>query len=352
MSNAVGKAIEFGYANARVKAMKEAFLSEKEINAMIEANSIDEVYALLEKTQYREDLVASALKERTIADQIEFATTKNFSRNLQKLVKIVPKKFEKQLIELFEKYDINNLKTILVSKHLGEAKEKIEPLITDSMAISKGKMNKLLDSKSVKEIVNILGGTGYGKVLGKQLKEYEKDNEIALLIFALDEYYYSKLPSIAKNPYGDEKVIIKMLKSQADIRNISNICRGKKDNVATDKLHKMLIKSGNISTEVLGKACSAKNVEESLKIFEKTYGLTKAIEEYKKTGSLIPLEMELERNLAKKGLKVLRTSVLSLGAIAGFLFLKEEEVNNIRKIVRCKEFNLPQDQIREMCVIV
>ncbi|MCR4335183.1 MAG: V-type ATPase subunit [archaeon] len=348
----IGKAFEFGYANARVKAMKQALLGEKEINAMTEANSADGVYSLLEKTQYREDLVVSALKERTIADQIEFATTKNFSRTLQKIVKIVPKKFENEIKELFEKYDVNNLKTILVSKHLGKVKEKIEPLIIDSMSISKGRMNKILDATSVKEVVNLLGGTIYGKVLQKHLKEYEKDNEISSLIFALDEYYYSKLPSIAKNPYGDERIILKMLKSQADIRNISNICRGKKDNITADKLHEMMIKSGNIRGDVLEKACSAKNVEEAAKIFEKNYSLGKAIEEYKKTGSLIPIEMELERNVAKKGLKVLRNSVLSLGTIAGFLFLKEEEVNNIRKIVRCKEFNLPQEQIKEMTVIV
>ena len=352
MSNAVLRAFEFGYANSRVKAMKQALLGEKEINAMTEANGVDEVYSLLEKTQYREDLVASALEDRTIADQIEFATTKNFSRTLHKIVKMVPKKFENQIQELFEKYDINSLKMILVSKHLGEAKEKIEPLIMKSTSISKGKMSKILDAKNVKEVVSILGGTIYGKVLGKQLKEYEKDNEISSLLFALDEYYYSKLPAIAKNDSGDERIILKMLKAQVDIKNISNICRGKKDNIAPDKLHEMLIKSGNIPTEILGKACSAKNVDESLKIFEKNYALTKAIDEYKKTGSLIPLELELERNLAKKGLKVLRNSVLSIGAIAGFLFLKEEEVNNIRKIVRCKEFNLPQEQIREMCVIV
>ena len=59
------KALEFGYANARVKAMKQSLLSEKELNALAEAKSIGELYSLLEKTQYREDLVASALKERT-----------------------------------------------------------------------------------------------------------------------------------------------------------------------------------------------------------------------------------------------------------------------------------------------
>ncbi|HZX20067.1 MAG TPA: V-type ATPase subunit, partial [archaeon] len=159
------KALEFGYANARVKAMKQSLLSEKELNALAEAKSIGELYSLLEKTQYREDLVASALKERTIEDQIEFATTKNFSRTLKKIVKITPEKARQSIMEMFGKYDINNIKTILVNKHLGEAKEKIEPFIMEPISISKGKMNKIMDAKNVREAINNLAGTEYGTVL-------------------------------------------------------------------------------------------------------------------------------------------------------------------------------------------
>ncbi|MAG18399.1 MAG: hypothetical protein CL944_02915 [Candidatus Diapherotrites archaeon] len=352
MIRIVLRALEFGYVNARVKAMKQGLLGEKEVNSMIESNSVNEIYAILEKSQYREDLVASALEDRTIADQIEFATTKNFSRTLQKIIKFVPKNFEHELIELFEKYEVNNMKTILISKHLGEDKEKIEPLIMDSTIISKGRMNKILEAKTVKEVVGLLGEIVYGKVLEKPLKVYEKDNEISSLLFTLDEYYYSKLPAMAENKSGDERIILKMLKSQADVKNISNICRGKKDDLPVEKLHKMLIESGNLSKEVLKKACAAKNVEDAAKVFEKNYALSKPIEEYKKTDSLIPIELELERNIAKKGLKVLRNSVLSIGTVAGFLLLKEEEISNIRKIVRSKEFNVPNEQIKEMAVIV
>ncbi len=348
----IGKAMKFGYSNARVKAMKQSLLSEKETNTLIEADDVAEVYTLLEKTPYKEDLIAGALKERTMADRIEFATTKNLSRTLKKIVKIVPKDTQGAVIALFQKYELNNIKTILTSKHIGEPKEKIEPIIMESMVLSKGKMNKLLNAKDVKEAVILLSGTQYGAVLEKQAKEYEKAGDITKLLFALDNYYYTKISAVVKNNLGDERIITKMLKAQADIKNISNICRAVKDGISEDKVTGMLIEGGNIGKDRLLKASRAKNVEEAAKNFISNYPLQKAIEEYKKTGSLIPIEMELEKNVARTGLKVLRNSVLSLGAIAGFLFLKEEEINNIRKIVRCKEFNLPNEKIREMTVIV
>ncbi len=67
----VQRALTLGYANSRVKAMKTSLLSNQELFAMVEANSLEEINALLEKTSYREHLVSSAWKERSIADRIE-----------------------------------------------------------------------------------------------------------------------------------------------------------------------------------------------------------------------------------------------------------------------------------------
>jgi vacuolar-type H+-ATPase subunit C/Vma6 len=64
----------------------------------------------------------------------------------------------------------------------------------------------------------------------------------------------------------------------------------------------------------------------------------------------VHFEVQLERSIVERGLRALRTSVLSVGAIASFIFLKEEEISNIRKIVRGIEFGIPRDEIREMVV--
>ncbi len=348
----VERAINFGYANARVKAMKGLLLSEKETVAMMDAKNPDEVYSLLEKTPYRQDLVGSAMKGRSISDQIELACTKNFSRLLKKIRALTPKDAQKKMDELFEKYDIENLKTILITKHLGEGKETAASLITETGVLSKGLLNRMLDAKGLKEAVAELGGTPYGSLLEKAMGKYGKEREINTLISSLDEYYYRKLPQIVRNPYGDERIILNMLKAQGDLKNVSNVLRAKKAGMKEDRIAELLISGGSITRDSLMQAASAKNVEEAAKAFEKNYKIGKALEEFRKTGSLIPVEVEIEKGIAKKALTGLRTSVLSLGAIAGFLLLKEQEVANIRKICRAKEFSLPAEKIMEMVVLV
>ena len=107
------RALKFGYANARVKSMKQNLLGQKELGAMLEARSVQEIYSILEKTPYREDLVANSLNEKTIADKIELACSHNFSRTLAKILKMSPRDSQEKIAAMFEKYDIKNEKAFL-----------------------------------------------------------------------------------------------------------------------------------------------------------------------------------------------------------------------------------------------
>ena len=344
------RAQKYGYANARVKALKQSLLSAREVYALIEAKNAGEVYALLERTPYKQDLVGSALKGKTLEDQIELACTKNFSRMLKQIVKISPKDLRPDIMQLFEKYEVNNVKLLILGKHLGQGIEETEQLVLETGILSRAVIRRALEAKTVKEAVSELGGTVYGAVLQKGLRKYEKENDVSALLFALDDYYFRKLPEFAKNSFRDERIILEMLKAQIDAKNISAILRAKNAGIEEAKISALVLGRGSLSREKIEKAVKGKNAEEAAKVFEKEFGLSKAIESFTKTGSLIPIEVELEKGVARKGLKVLSRSVLSKGAIAGLLFLKEEEVNNIRKIVRAKEFSLDAAKMREMIV--
>ncbi len=254
--------------------------------------------------------------------------------------------------ELFEKYDVENIKTILIAKHMNEDKEKTENLVTDTGLLSRELLQSVLNSKSVKEAVFLLSGTKYGKALWSGFLKYEKSGDVSDITKALDEYYSNSIPQIAENPVGDERIIASMLVAEIDAKNISNVLRGLKAGLEPKKILGLVISGGSITKEKFVQAINSKSVEEAMSVFSNKIGSQKVVEEYKKSGSLIPLELELEKKLVRKGLHVLRTSVLSLGAIVGILYLKEQEVSNIRKIIRAKEFGVPIERIKEMLVVV
>ena len=102
--------------------------------------------------------------------------------------------------------------------------------------------------------------------------------------------------------------------------------------------------------ETLKRMAEAKTAEEALAMQGK-FALSGEIVQFKKGGSLSLIENALEEEIAKEGLRELRRSVLSLSAIVGFLFLKERETKNIRKIVRTKAFGFSTEEIRKLVVV-
>ena len=349
IGDAVSRSLKYGYSNARVKAMKHLLLRKQDLDLLAEAKDSRAVYALLEKTTYRQDLVNASLKGKTLPDQIELACTKNFSRMLSKIARISPKDAREKIIALFERYEIENIKVMLASKEVGKGKEEIAPFIMETGIMPKAAINRMLDAKNVKEAVSALEGTPYWAIVEKAMR---KDGSLLSAISALDEYYYSKMKKTAKDFSSEEREIFNMLNAMADAKNISAVLRSKKEGIDAARIVKETSSIGKITREKIIQAANAKNAEDSAKVFEKDFGLADAIAEYKKTGSLIPIEIELEKGYAKKALGVLRRSILSIGAIAGFLLLKEEEIRNIRKILAAKEFGLPNERLRQMLVVV
>ena len=76
------------------------------------------------------------------------------------------------------------------------------------------------------------------------------------------------------------------------------------------------------------------------------------MDEYRKNASLSAFEIAMATANAKEGLATFQRAGMGLGAIVGGLLLKENEMNNIRKIVRAKALGLPGEEIVKMMVSV
>jgi V/A-type H+-transporting ATPase subunit C len=341
--------MKYGYSNARTKALRTTILPKAQMEAMAGAKSLQDVFGMLERTSYKEDLVAVPIASRGTL-HIELALGRNFSGVLRKLVRISPKDKRDTISGLFEKYEINNIKTMLVGKHIGESGKKITALMVETGMLRKTQLDRMSEMKSVKEVVGYLSGTAYGVVLEKKMREYERTAEIQVLLQALDEYYYKKLPLIAEAFGEGQTEIVLLLKSAADANNMANIMRGKKEGFGKEELLGLVVpESGSLKKETLKRAVTAKSPEECAETLA-PYLPSGALERFLKDGSVANLEIALEKSIAVKALKMMRKSTLSLAAIAGFLLLKEEEIKNIRKIIKAKEFDLGVDETREMLV--
>ncbi len=169
--------------------------------------------------------------------------------------------------------------------------------------------------------------------------------DIAKLEAILDLFYYSLYSDNVRFAARELRPIAKIFKKETDVKNASVIMRLKHHGIV-DKgvLEKYFIKGGTKSFASFVPIMDARGEEDALKLAARLFEL-KGV-----PSDVVELETMLGNQLAGSKLKAFYHSPLSAGTILGFLFLKEEEINNLRKAAVGKEFGLPDEKIREMLV--
>ncbi|MDO8626995.1 MAG: V-type ATPase subunit, partial [Candidatus Diapherotrites archaeon] len=146
--------------------------------------------------------------------------------------------------------------------------------------------------------------------------------------------------------------VSKLLESDIDSKNLMNILRAKKSNAENLFIEKILISNGGMDKKYLSGLLKLESVEKIIETVKAKFGLQQALEKFKEDNSLIHFELGLEKLKLSKGLSVLRRSILSIGTIMGFVYLKEQEISNIKKILRAKEFNIEKEETEKMLLFI
>ncbi len=362
----------YGYSNARVRAMRPRLLSKRQAEDLLKINTNAAVAEYLSRTAYGEDFFNLPAKMND-ENRVEIAVARNFARVAQKLLKITPNQSRETLQAFLGRYDIHNLKAVLLAKKLGKTKEETEQLLVPAGSLTKAQLMGLFSAKSSEQVYSALRGTEFGAkfLFSASISHIPKDQvkavlqnpsdtaRLDILVAALDSYYYEVASSAVKPTEKDSRIILSLLRSETDAKNAMTILRMKKSGSEKGAILKCMVEGGSFSKSQIAKMASAKDVEQASEIASSFFisetgkdEFTKASERYKKDGQLSHFEVVFEKSIARRSLRALRGSMMSIGTIVGFLFLKEEERNNIRKIVRGKQLMLPKERIEEMLVMV
>jgi V/A-type H+-transporting ATPase subunit C len=363
----------YGYSNARVHAMRTFLLPRRDMENLVYLKSNEAVEEYLVKTPYKEDF-NNISNEFSQEERVEIALNKNLSRTCKKLLNITPKSSRPALLAFLNRYDVHNLKTILFAKKLGKSKKETYHLLINAGSLTEEELEKIFSSNSTEELYNAIRSTQFGlgflnsasiKNIPKSLIKKALLNasltsaQIDFLIFALDSYYYEMLSKINLKEEKDAEFISRLLKSEIDAKNLLTIFRMKKEDIGPQEIMKNIIEGGNLSQSFLAEVAQKSIIQDALDMAKSFFtseigkaDFQAAVEKFKKDGRLSGLEVAFENSIARKSLKVLHKSSMSIAALIGFLFLKEEEVNNLRKIVRGKSLNLSPEKILEMLVLI
>ena len=340
----------YPYTYARTAVMKSMLFKKEDYQKMLKM-SFSEIAKLLQDSSYKKE-INSLATELSGADLLELALNRNLAESFKKLIRIAPYELALLIKEYAKRKDIEDIKTILRGKFTNTDEKTIRNSITAAGTLSFDFIVSLLKKESIEDILKDNKIVDFN-LLKNGLKDLNEKNNLVGIENVLDKYYYSHLMQFSKILPKEGALFRNFLLKEAEVLNILTLFRLKKAKFGKEAIKDFIISSRGLSGSKIAALAAIDDFDELSGTLEKTEYkniISKGIEEFRKTNSLITLETELYKYLLRQSILLLHQHPLSVDVILGYMFAKDIEVRNLRIIIKGKQLGLSEDFIESQLV--
>jgi V/A-type H+-transporting ATPase subunit C len=350
--------MDYGYINARIRAMRSRLLSHRALDDLILKPDLESLIADLENGPYREDIIEAKGRLSGILC-IESALRQNFIKTFRKIQDFSRgEKEAKQYVAIFlHRWDVQNIKTILRGKNIHATAEEILDCLVPAGELDEVTLKELLKQPDIKAVIDLLATwqIRYAKPLTESFLGFAKSRDLAILECALDRYYYADALATVRDPTYNNNLIRNLLSLEVDVVNVRTVLRMVRDHVDPADAQRYLIGGGKeFNEETIALLLSLPTIGDVVKkLAAKQYRFLAGVPETAiRTQKISVIEKELERFLIKKGAGAFLLDPLSVASVIGYFWAKYNEITNIRIISRCKTADFPVENLKEELVYV
>ncbi|MCC7564541.1 MAG: V-type ATP synthase subunit C [Methanobacterium sp.] len=337
----------YTYPNARVRARIGRIFDEKQFQEIIEAGNIEEVKNYLRGFPDYAKYIDQYPLEKALDTQL--------AENYDLVARITPDNSKDAFRFLLKKWDIRNIKSIIIAKEAGlNSKETLDLVVPYGDLTDK--LDALVDADDINEILNTLEGTEYAPILEDAIPLYQETGILLPLEASLDKYLLKNLLRTVSTPEDDNTSYLKTyVGNMVDGANLKIILRAKVDGLKYEDIEPYMISEGyQIREWKLKDLMESEDVAGVISGLEGTeYAplLAEAMANYNDTGSISAFEIALDNNVVETAKKISLKNQFGIGPMIGFLSRKEKEIKNLKIIVRSKrEKGFTPAMIKEMLI--
>ncbi len=344
-------AMRYGYSNARVKAMESKLISGQAMKGIAEARSVDSMLQILFQTDYNGAITKfGGLDISTTL--LDFAVSDNMASRLNKLAQITPKEDRHILRGIIARWDLENIKLVLEAVDRKMPYDSISRYIIGAGSFGDTVIRDAVSSDGVEDAISRLmkGGRTYRKMLAGALKAYNSNGSILDAIAAIDVAHYAELGKIAESLSRMKDKAALVIAMDIDMRNMLTMIRAKRKRMPFDSITSNIIKGGSMPVPSLSRMYGSSDDVEALSGRQQVFDLRGAVSAYKEKGHMLVFEVAMRNQIFNTSRKLLRSSVLSLGTLVDYVYLKEIEVFTLRALSKAKEYGLTKDEVSGLIV--
>lgn len=337
----------YTYPNARVRARKGRLFTEKEFSEIIEAQNLEEVKNYLRGVPDYAKYIDQYPLEKALDTQL--------AETYDLIARITPDNSKETFKFLLKKWDIRNIKSIIIAKEAGLSTDQTLELIVPFGELS-DKLDSLIEADTVTEVLNGLEGTEYPKILENAIPIYNETGLLLPLEASLDKYLLKNLLRASATPEDDNtNYLHNYIGTMVDVANIKIIIRAKADNLKYDDIEPYMISDGyQVREWKLKELMEAEDIAGVVSGLEGTdYApmLSDAMTDFTETRSMASFESALDSHVNETAKTISLKNQFGIGPMIGFLSKKEREIKNLKIIARGKrEEGFSSSMIKEMMI--
>ena len=342
---------DYGYVNARARGMRSYLLTRDFFTKLVEADSFEALTGLLDQTVYRRELNEAILMkpERPDYDQ---ALSLNMIASFRKILDSTGGDAHRLCTVLMSRYDVLNLKTILRSKRGNATPGEALALMVPVGEIKMDALEQIAREREVRDCINEMGTLHlrYAPVLAAAYKDYiKKDQDLAILELAVDKFHFKDNIEKLTGKDANVQMVREMTLAEIDMRNISTLVRIRGLRLDDEEVENLRIQGGSLTEDQflglhrlgdLVQLVSEYPDNRMRKLLEK------ALAEYQEI-DIVAFDKELEHEIIRRGAAMSNVDVLGIGVIIGYIWSKQNELINLRILLRGKQMDRAQADIRK-----
>lgn len=332
----------FTYPNAKFRAHGNPFVKKEVLDPLIESRNINEALSVIKGEGY--DIPKESMDD---INEIEANLDESTIESMKMVYRTSPQATKPFVDAWLSRYDVKMVKKAVKAVSKGEKKQEIADKLTPVKIVDQDIIDDIASSRDMQELLTILKGTEFGKVLEK--REWEGD--FFMMDVELDKFAYEKLrKAVAKVETEERSAFRYFFGKYSDIQNLKIIIRGIREDVDNETLKGSLIPPGReLEKWKLENMIESKDIEEALVELEGT-----SYEDLRREGGekgFFELEKSLDQTLMQITSEMASQYILTIGPTVKFLVSKEIEARNLKILLRGITEEFSPDMIKDMTIL-
>ncbi|HOZ46541.1 MAG TPA: V-type ATPase subunit [Candidatus Hydrogenedentes bacterium] len=348
-----GPEVEFFamHFNARVRAMRGVLFPRERMDDLLESQDLSIIIEMLLNSPYAVEM-AEALARYQGADAVEDAATRNMVSCFRKLTFRASGRYRELASRFLLRWDLAAVKSLLRFRHHEGRREEARAVLVPGPTLSAALVNDLVGRSSMTELVSglVLWNAALCGCLRSPLRQYEQEQDLALLEEALDRRYFV---DTARELWGasDEngRILRRVVEMEIDRINLRMLFQFIDARTPANLIVGRMLPGGALSPTALAGMAGASGVVELMELLERTMyrDLVELLFQFLQTRRFSPIERNFELTLMREVRRLARRHPFSIAVLMDYAWRKYNEITNIRLIARGEARHLPRGRVRE-----